>query len=226
MRCRIVGKAETVGIQPDCQQSNITVHRNMTKACKVITTSNNHVCKRMNASVFILLAAVILALPSCQSDLEAIQTIVQVDEGPVESAFNVEIIYSDQARVRMILNAAQMDRYENEDSYLEMPQGLHVVFFDTLMQQTSSMRSKYAISYEDSEIIEARNDVVVVNEQGETLNTEQLIWDQKEEIIYSEKFVKITSDDEVTYGEGFRADERFDRWEITNPRGTFRMESP
>ena len=168
---------------------------------------------------------VAMILLGCKSDLQTIDEIAKLEEGPVESAFNIEVIYSDQAFVRMILHAEQMDRYENEQAYLEMPRGLHVVFYDTLMQKTSSMTANYAISYEDSEIIEARDNVVVINELGEKLNTEQLIWDQKNETIYSEKFVKITTEDEVTYGEGFRADERFDQWEITNPRGTFRIET-
>lgn len=190
-----------------------------------------NVCTEKSFSVkktkpfFLLTLFVTLILLGCRSDLQTIDEIAGVDEGPTESAFNIEVIYSDQAHVRMILHAEQMDRYENEQTYLEMPRGLHVVFYDTLMQQTSSMTAKYAISYEDSEIIEARDDVVVINELGEKLNTEQLIWDQKNEIIYSEKFVKITTEDEVTYGEGFRADERFDSWEITNPRGTFRVET-
>lgn len=182
--------------------------------------------KPINPHYFLLLLAVMILMPGCKSDLETIDTITRVDEGPIESALNIEIMYSDQAYVRMILNAPQMDRYENEETYLEMPMGLTVVFYDTLMQQTSSMSARYAISHEDSGIIEARNDVVVINELGEQLNTEQLIWDQKKEIIYSEKFVKITTEDEVTYGEGFHADERFDQWEITNPRGTFRVENP
>lgn len=180
----------------------------------------------IKAYVATLLLAVMMIMPACKSDLQTIDNIVQMDKGPVESAFNIEIIHSDQAYVRMILNAPQMDRYENDENYLEMPLGLTVVFYDTLMQKTSSMSARYAISYEDSEIIEARNDVVVINELGEKLNTEQLVWDQKKEIIYSEKFVKITTEDEITYGEGFRADERFDQWEITNPHGTFRIQNP
>ena len=183
--------------------------------------------KTIKPLILLLLLAVMMVMSGCKSDLETIDTITRVDEGPIESAFNIEIIYSDQAYVRMILNAPQMDRYEgDEKNYLEMPQGLTVVFYDTLMQQTSSMSARYAISHEDSQIIEARNDVVVINELGEQLNTEELIWDQNKEIIYSEKFVKITTEDEVTYGEGFHADERFDQWEITNPRGTFRVENP
>ncbi len=173
---------------------------------------------------FLLLLAIITVMPGCQSDLQTIDAITRVDEGPIESAFDIEVIYTDQAYVRMILRAPRMDRYEHETKYLEMPEGLEVVFYDTLMQQTSSMSARYAISHDDSQIIEARDDVIVINELGEKLNTEQLIWDQKNEIIYSEKFVRITTEDEVTYGEGFRADERFDSWEIANPRGTFRVE--
>ncbi len=180
--------------------------------------------KTINPHLFLLLLAVIMVMPGCRSDLETIETITRVDEGPIESAFDIEIIYTDQAHVRMILRAPQMDRYAHEETYLEMPQGLNVVFYDTLMQQTSSMSALYAISYDETEIIEARDNVVVINEQGEKLNTEQLIWDQANRIIYSEKFVRITTEDEVTYGEGFRADERFDTWEITNPRGTFRVQ--
>ena len=173
---------------------------------------------------FLLLLLVIAVMTGCKSDLETIEAVTRMDEGPLESAFDIEVVYTDQAIVRMILQAPQMDRYDHEEKYLEMPQGLYVVFYDTLMKQTSSLSAKYAISFDDLEIIEARDDVIVINEKGEKLNTEQLIWDQKNEIIYSEKFVRITTEDEVTYGEGFRADERFDTWEISNPRGTIRVE--
>ncbi len=176
-------------------------------------------------NIILIPAGMFLVLSGCRGDLSSIDAIVKIDEGPVESGFNVEIIYSDRAYVRMILHTPQMDRYENDKNFMEMPQGLHVVFYDTLGQQTSSLTANYAISYEDTEVIEARNDVVVINEAGERLNTEHLTWDQKQEIIYSDKFVKITTEDEVTYGEGFRADERFDQWEISNPRGTFKIDT-
>ncbi len=166
----------------------------------------------------------LLIITACRSDLQRIEAFAGIDDGPVESASNVEIIYSDQANIRMILKTKQMDRYENDETYLEMPLGLNVIFYDTLMQQTSSITAKYAIRYEDNEIVKAQDDVIVINESGEKLNTEELIWDQKNQIIYSDKFVKITSEDEVTYGEGFRADEQFNQWEISNPRGTFRIE--
>jgi len=162
---------------------------------------------------------------SCQSDLETIEEVTRQEEGPLESLYDVELIYSDYGRIRMILNSPQMNRFENDESYLELPQGLHVVFYDTLKRETSSMTARYAINYEDRELIEARDDVVVINEAGEKLNTEELIWNQKEETIRSDKFVKVTTEDEVTYGTGLEADERFDHWRILQPHGTFRVDT-
>ena len=179
----------------------------------------------MLARYIIILVLFSGVLVSCQSDLETIEEVTRQDESPVESLFDVEVVYSEHGSIRMILNAPRMDRFETDDTYLELPEGLLVIFYDTLMNETSSMKAKYAIHFEDDEIIEARDDVVVVNEAGERLNTEELIWNQKEETIRSDKFVKVTTDDEVTYGTGFEADERFDHWRILRPHGTFRVDT-
>ncbi len=175
-------------------------------------------------SIAILLGLAMLL--SCQPDLERIETITTVDDEPVESLFDVKIIQSSHAKTQVIIEAPRMDRYEGEEPYLELPEGLNVVFYDTLMKPTSRMRAKYAINYDKKNIIEARNDVVVVNEFNEKLNTEQLIWDQDNETIYSEKFVKITTENEILYGDGFESDERFEKWKILHPRGSFEIEEP
>jgi hypothetical protein len=40
----------------------------------------------------------------------------------------------------------------------------------------------------DKELWEAKDSVVVINQAGEILNTEQLFWDERNKIIYSEQF--------------------------------------
>lgn len=162
---------------------------------------------------------------SCQPDLETIETLTREDKTPVESGYNIKIVYSSHSQIRMILEAPRMERYEGEEPYLELPEGVSVVFYDSLENVNSTMSANYAISYEHKELLEARNDVVVVNELNEQLNTELLIWDQQKEIIYSDKFVKITTEDEVLYGDGFEADERFSQWVIKKPRGTFSIDT-
>lgn len=162
---------------------------------------------------------------SCKSDLDTIQSLTQKDESPIESGFEVEVVYSEHAQIRMILKAPRMDRYGADKNFIEMPEGISVTFYDSLMNVTSTLTANYAINYLSTELFEARNDVVVINESNEKLNTEQLTWDQKKAIIYSEKFVKITTADEVLFGDGMEADEQFTTWEIKHPRGTFSVET-
>jgi LPS export ABC transporter protein LptC len=162
---------------------------------------------------------------SCKGDLDTIQALTQKDESPIESGFGVEVIYSTHARIQMILKAPRMDRYAGDKNYIEMPEGISVVFYDSLMNVTSTLTANYAINYLYDDLFEARNDVVVINEANEKLNTEQLIWDQKKGTISSEKFVKITTEDEILFGDGFDSDERFTIWEIKNPRGTFSVQT-
>lgn len=162
---------------------------------------------------------------SCKGDLETIQALTQKDESPIESGFGVEVIYSTHARIQMIMKAPRMDRYAGDKNYIEMPEGISVIFYDSLMNVTSTLTANYAVNYLYDDLFEARNDVVVINEANEKLNTEQLIWDQKKGTISSEKFVKITTADEVLFGDGFDSDERFTMWEIKNPRGTFSVQT-
>lgn len=163
---------------------------------------------------------------SCQPDLQTIEAITRADNLPVETAYDIKIVYSSHGTVQMIMEAPVMDRYEGEAPYMELPEGFLMVFYDSLMNETSKISANYAIQYEKDELIDARNDVVVENiENREKLNTEQLIWDQKNETIYTEKFVKITTDEEVLYGDGFESDDRFTSWRIKNPRGTFYIDT-
>lgn len=174
-------------------------------------------------SIAILLGVAMLF--SCKGDLETIQSLTHKDESPVETGLDIELVYSSHARIRLVLKAPRMDRFAGEKNYIEMPEGISVVFYDSLMNVTSTLTANYAINYFLEEKFEVRNNVEVVNEANEKLNTEQLIWDQRKQIIFSEKFVKITTGEEVLFGEGFESDERFTDWKIKQPRGTIMVET-
>jgi hypothetical protein len=82
--------------------------------------------------------------------------------------------------------------------------------------ERSSIRAGYAIEYPEKRLVEARNHVRVVNEKGDTMNTEHLYWDRNTQRITTDASVRIiTHENEVIYGEnGMEADERFTWWRI------------
>ena len=70
-----------------------------------------------------------------------------------------------------------------------------------------------------------RDHVVVVNRQGDQLDTEELIWDADTRKIRSDAFVKIRTATEILYGTGFEADETFERYTASSiPEGSLQVE--
>ena len=66
----------------------------------------------------------------------------------------------------------------------------------------------------------SKNVVIIDVLKGDTLRTEEIIWDQRRRMIYSNVLVKQTkADGSVNYGDGFEADERFTKYTIFHPRG-------
>ena len=55
---------------------------------------------------------------------------------------------------------------------------------------------------------ELRDDVVVINDKGEKLETELLYWDMKKEIVYSDRYSRLTADENIIEGNnGFKSDQ-------------------
>ena len=77
----------------------------------------------------------------------------------------------------------------------------------------------------EDELWRAWDNVILNNiANGERLNTEELFWDPKNEKVFTEKFVQISTKDQVLLGEGLMADQDFSSWQITKPTGELTIE--
>lgn len=179
-------------------------------------------------AILSLLGIILLSLTflnSCKNDIEVINALDFNDTLPLVTARDIEMLYSESAKVQIKLVSPLLIRYEGVDPYNEFPQGFTVYFYDTNMNVKSTISADYGISHEQNKLMEARYNVVVFNiDKNEKLNTEELFWDQVKEIIYSNKFVKVTRDDEVITGDGLKADQTFETIEIEHPKGLIAVE--
>jgi len=159
-------------------------------------------------------------LPSCKNDVQTVLSLDVVDTLPELTARDIEILYSEKARVQIRLISPYLVNKTEEEPILLFPEGFTVFFYDSAMNLQSTITADYGISYEKKKIMEARHNVVVENmEKGEKLNTEELFWDRGKQIIYSNKFVKLTSGEQVFTGDGLTSAEPFDELFISNPKG-------
>lgn len=172
--------------------------------------------------VLILIGAMFF---SCENDLAVIDSLNVDENSPVESSYNVNLEYNDSGKVVMVLKSPEINRFVTSDEFLEMPQGMEMEFYDSLGNIKSTIIANYSINYIKKKIMKAENNVIATNSKGQKLLTEELIWDQNTHKIYTDKKVKVISDDKILFGDGLTSDEQFEDWEISNPTGDITMDT-
>ncbi|MDG1189904.1 MAG: LPS export ABC transporter periplasmic protein LptC [Flavobacteriales bacterium] len=143
---------------------------------------------------------------------------------PVETINDCEIIYSDSSKVRVLLSAAIMNRFNHEKKYVEIEDGLKVQFFDESGKKESELLSDYAIIDEENDVMQAQKNVVVRNVNGDVLESETLNWSQEKQEIFTDDFIKITTANEVIYGQGLVSNQNFTKYTIKKIKGTISID--
>ncbi len=167
-----------------------------------------------------LFAAVTLTfiISSCASKVEDIdQLLAENLQTNIERGKNVKIIYSDSAVVKIIIHAPVMERYlDYSNSKDVFPKGILLEFLNDKKDVYSWLKASYAVREELTHKIIARGDVIFYNDKDEKLETPELIWDEIDRIVYTDKLVRITQAEkgDTTYGFGFKANQEFTRFEI------------
>lgn len=158
-------------------------------------------------SIIVLMGAVMLF--SCKNDMEEINRVAGGEILPEMTGTNLEMIYTDSARIKYkVITPEYLKMSEGEEKYEEFPQGLHAISYDTDGKEIGSITCKYAKKLEDEQLWEARNEVVVVNAEGKKLETELLYWDTQKQIIYSDRYAKLSADGQIIEGNrGFKSDQ-------------------
>jgi len=155
---------------------------------------------------------------SCSNKVEDIdELLAQNLDANVERGQNVRIIYSDSAVIKLVIHAPVMERYiQYNDSKDIFPKGILLEFMDENKVINSWLKAETAIREERTQKITAKGNVIFYNDKNEKLETPELIWDEKERIVFTDKLVRITQAEkgDTTYGFGFRANQEFTRFEI------------
>lgn len=182
--------------------------------------------KAQHVTVFLFIASLLVLFSSCGINSEEAKLIVSRANVQIEKGKNVEIVYSGNGLARIRAKGKTVTRYNTEKPYLEFSNGFTLLFYDATGEVDSKLTSKYATAVENSRTMFARDSVVVVNRKGERLDTDELVWDEENQTIYSNSFVKITTDDEVIYGKGMQANQNFTNYTIKSISGKIKVNSP
>jgi LPS export ABC transporter protein LptC len=174
--------------------------------------------------LFLLIA--LFSLASCENNLKTVSLITSNDKNLLDVEENASIFYTDSAKTKFHLTSPRIENYGGSDPYQVFPKGLNIDFYDDSANINGHLDAEYAIRHVNSKLIEADNNVNVLNRKGERLNTEQLFWDDTKQKIYTNKFVRIKTTKQIIYGDGLVSNEDFTQYKITNIRGTIQLDAP
>lgn len=164
----------------------------------------------------ILLPFVCLFAFSCENDINEVNALFSKKETQVETATGVEMLYSDSAILELrIVTPKMLRHFKEKDPFQEFPEGLTIDFFDDKGKEvTARMTARYAERFENSNKFIVQDSVVWRSQKGEQLETEELIWEEQEDRVHTNKFVVVRREGEIIYGHGFDSNKDFTRWKI------------
>lgn len=148
------------------------------------------------------------------------------EDTQVEVGKEVEILYSDSARIRVRITGSLMHYFNERDNpRQEFPAGVKVEFLADDLHIKSTLTAKTAVRKQEQGLVTARDSVVMITDKQEKLETEELIWDERTKKVHTDKFVKVTKPGgEVIYGYGLEAEQDFSYWKIIVPKGKIAVE--
>lgn len=123
----------------------------------------------------------------CESNFKEVQKINFTEFTPTGEADSLTLKYTDSGKIKAILVASLMKDYGSvKYPFTEFPNGVLVTIYDNKTHRTF-VRSKYAVSVKGTDLIDLRNDVTITTEQGQSLTTSQMYYDQKNEWFFTDK---------------------------------------
>ena len=169
-----------------------------------------------------LYAFLMVAFFSCTNDMEVVKKFIDTEAEPDLISTNVVVLYTDSARKQMKMSAPLFKQYSSaKEQRDECPKGIHVWFYEKTGEIKGELTANWAKRDVTTDIWEAQGNVVVINNEGKRMETEQLFWDPKKEMVYSEKYTKITSPDgTVATGNTFTANQDLSNYTLRKAKAT------
>lgn len=174
-------------------------------------------------TTFWVVVMLLLFSTSCSDETkDVVEVAFDPERTYTMKATEVSSLISDSGITRYRLNAKEWLVYSKAaDPFWHFPQGIYVEKFDTLFQAEASIKADTAYFFDKRGLWRLIGNVEIESLQGEYFETEELFWNQKEEKVYSDKYIRIEQADKIITGIGFESNQNMTQYKIFNSQGIF-----
>ena len=168
---------------------------------------------------------ILIVFASCENSEEKISNFIESENLAVEQLTNSEIIYTENGHLKVKVISQSMERFSDKEERIELSGGVNFDFYKLDITNTKSVLTcEKATINNTTNIMVAKNNVVLKGSDDKELKSEQLIWDKNKNLVYTESEITIQTEDEIISGVGFKSTPDFTEYEIKKAKGVFSLE--
>lgn len=170
----------------------------------------------------IIALMIMVSISACKNDLEQVKAITDNKLEPVQTSKNAVYMFSEKGEKQSRLEANLLQQFdpEGDEDYMLASNGFRLVFFDSLEREDARVTAQFGKFEEKKRRFTAWDSVVLINELGEKLETEEIVYLADSARITSDKQVKITMEGgTVLRGKGLESNDNFTQYRILQPSG-------
>lgn len=186
---------------------------------------NLNFIKKNNPSIRIALFAILILSfwASCNSDKkEYVNAPLDNETMPSMRDDSVTMLISDSGLIKYKLITKVWDFFENaKDPHWYFPEGIYLEQFDTSFHKKTSIKADTAWNFTLRKLWRLKGNVFIENIQNETFSTDELFWDEKQQKVYSDKYIEINRPEKLMLkGIGFESNLNMTQYRIFKPHDT------
>lgn len=161
---------------------------------------------------------------SCKDNFQEVQNIGVKGSQPINIAENINTKYTDSGKLKTVLVSKKMLDFSNREfAFFEFPEGVDFTVYDD-DGNANNVLADYAITYNDTNLIDLRGNVILSTHNKDTLYAEQLFYDQKKEWMFTNQPVTFRRQTEVINGNGFDSNRNFTNAKVLEVTGVLYLD--
>lgn len=182
----------------------------------------NRIIRFIGTTAAALAVVVPIFVTSCNSVQEESVIIENRDSMAVMSTYGVSTIISDSGRISYRIDAEEWLIFDRrQPPYWAFEKGVYLEKYDYGMNVEATIKCDTAYYYSEQKLWKLIGNVDIRNPKNERFYTDLMYWNQEEEKIYSDAYIKIEQEEQTTEGIGFSSNQNMTQWEIKNTKGIY-----
>lgn len=180
-------------------------------------------CIRILGTTTAVAAVVVsVSVTSCNDAQSGGIVIENRDSLAMMSTYGVSTVISDSGRISYKIDADEWLIFDKRNPpYWAFEKGVYLEKYDHDMNVEATIKCDTAYYFSDMKLWKLIGNVDIRNPKNERFYTELMYWDQEKEEVYSDAYIRIEQEDQVTEGTGFSSDQNMTHWEIKNTKGIY-----